>query len=89
MKQRIKLTEGQLGKIIRNSVKRIIKEGTTDSRDLERWDYAVEMNGADAILSELQCWLGSDDIHEFIEHLERYEFIPEEESYDDEEDVEL
>lgn len=72
MKRQIKLTENDLHRMIKESVYRVLNEGTTDSTDMDAWERCKEMVGADTMLSELEGWLGSDDYHQFLEHMDRY-----------------
>lgn len=72
MKRQIKLTENDLHRMIKESVNRILKEGTTDTTDMDAWERCKEMVGADQMLSELESWFDSNEYHEFLEHMDRY-----------------
>ena len=67
MKKQIKLTENDLHRMIKESVYRVLNEGTTDSTDMDAWERCKEMVGADTMLSELENWLDVDSYHEFLE----------------------
>lgn len=89
MKRIIRLTESELHDMISQSVKKVIKEGTTDQSVYNKWDEMIEQMGADAVLSELYNYLNSDQIEDFIEWMERnydIDFGQEEDSYDEFED---
>ena len=71
MKKQIKLTENDLHRMIKESVYRVLNEGTTDSTDMDAWERCKEMVGADTMLSELENWLDADRYHEFLENMDR------------------
>lgn len=71
MKKQIKLTENDLHKMIKESVYRVLNEGTTDATDMDAWERCKEMVGADQMLSELENWLDSDSYHQFLENMDR------------------
>lgn len=71
MKQKKRLTESMLKDIIRESVRRIISEGSINQNTLNMWDDVREMLGDDTFISELWNWMSSDDIEGFIEHIDR------------------
>jgi len=66
MKKIVKLTEQDLKKIVRNSVKRILKEGSSESAIYNQWMEVQEQMGAEQMLNELYNWLNSDQIAEFL-----------------------
>lgn len=88
MKKLIRLTESDLHNIIKESVKRIIKEGHYSSDSAQKWDQVREMVGDDAMIQELWNYLDADSIDDFIEHMDRYYELnldsPEEEEDEDE-----
>ena len=74
-----RINEARLNNIVRRTVKRVLREGTTDDSALEKWDWLVEMVGAEHMLSCLLTWASSDQIDQWIEwfdeegYLEGYE----------------
>ena len=74
--KRIRLTEGDLHRIVNESVNRIIKEGTTDRDVQSMWDEAQEMMGAESMLEALYDYLGSDTIEDFVQVLIRLYELP-------------
>lgn len=74
--KRIKLTEGDLHRIVKESVNRIIKEGTTDRDVQSMWDEAQEMMGAESMLEALYDYLDSDTIEDFVQVLIRLYELP-------------
>lgn len=90
MKRIIRLTESELHDMISQSVKKVIKEGTTDQTMYNRWDDIVNQLGAETVVSELYNYLNADDIAGFIDHMVRnydgLQFEDEMGSYDEFED---
>lgn len=74
--KRIRLTEGDLHRIVNESVNRIIKEGTTDRDVQSMWDEAQEMMGAESMLEALYDYLDSDTIEDFVQVLIRLYELP-------------
>lgn len=72
MKRVYRLNESDLHRMVENSIKRIIKESTTDSTDLAAWERCKETAGTDTMLDELEKWLDADEYHEFLEHMDNY-----------------
>lgn len=91
MKKLIRLTESDLHRIVKESVKRTLKEGHYSSDSAQKWDQVREMVGDDAMIQELWNYLDADSIDDFIKHMDRnYELnldSPEEE--EEFEEVEL
>lgn len=83
----MKITEKQLKKVIKESVQKILNEGTTNTDAINKWGQIIEMVGAEQMLSEMLNFLSSDDIDSFIKHMDRYYelglFSDEEEEYDE------
>ena len=74
--KRIRLTEGDLHRIVKESVNKIIKEGTTDRDVQSMWDEAQEMMGAESMLEALYDYLDSDTIEDFVQVLIRLYELP-------------
>ena len=74
--KRIRLTEGDLHRIVKESVNKIIKEGTTDRDVQSMWDEAQEMMGAESMLEALYDYLDCDTIEDFIQVLIRLYELP-------------
>ena len=97
MKNRIRLTESKLKDIVRESVKRVINEGSINQNTLNMWYDVREKLGDETFINELWNWMSSDDIEGFIEHIDRnYELglfdeeeEPEEEDFEEEEIEEI
>lgn len=64
------VTESRLRRIIRESVKRVLKEGTTEMSDIEKWDELKEMMGSDQMLDAIFQYLDSDQISDILEELD-------------------
>ncbi len=101
MKRRIRLTEGDLHRIVKNSVNRILKEskpnrrrmireGHSEGEWLERWDQLIEILGEDGMLQELWNCLDGNEIEEDIRWIARQHDLEDELGlieYDDEDDI--
>ena len=71
MGRKIKITENNLKRIISESVKRILKEGSSSGGDYDNWEQVKECLGCDGMLSELYNYLSCDQISEFINSIDR------------------
>ena len=74
--KRIRLTEGDIHRIVKESVNKIIKEGTTDRDVQSMWDEAQEMMGAESMLEALYDYLDCDTIEDFVQVLIRLYELP-------------
>jgi hypothetical protein len=95
MGRKIKITENKLKQIISESVKRILKEGSSFKEDYVNWERVKEHLGCEGMLSELYNYLSCDQISNFINAVDReYELnlstkneeVPEEYDEEDGED---
>lgn len=71
MGRKIKITENKLKQIISESVKRILKEGSTFEEDYDNWERVKEHLGCEGMLSELYNYLSCDQISNFINAVDR------------------
>jgi len=71
MGRKIKITENKLKQIISESVKRILKEGSSFKEDYDNWEKVKECLGCEGMLSELYNYLSCDQISGFIEAVDR------------------
>lgn len=70
MKKRlIKLTEGDLYKIVENTMKVILKEGHTNIGVYDEFQSIREQLGDDVIISAMYDWMSPDSIEGLIKHL--------------------
>ena len=90
MKRRIRLTEGDLRRIVKNSVRRALNEGTTDKDVINAIDEAFSNNDWETMTSALYNYFSSDDLEGFARFLcdEGYTSMPsiydeDDEEYDD------
>lgn len=81
MKRRIRLTEGDLRKIVRESVGRILTEAESEGwvvendEALEAYDFACEMFGKEKLDSEIVNSLGTEELAECLAYIFRmYDF---------------
>jgi hypothetical protein len=88
----MKINEKQLRKLIQESITNILKEGSTNPSDYDRWDNIKEVMGADQMLDAIFKAMSIDEIEEMLEFLERayeinsgYDDNEEEENYEEEE----
>ncbi len=70
-KNKVKLTEDSLKKIINESVKRILKEGHWNRDVYSEFSELRETLGDDTLISELYNWMDGDEIEEFIQNTKR------------------
>ena len=71
------MTESDVQNIAKETVKRLVKEGTTDDYVNDMWQYLEEALGAETVLDELYRYLYSDTIKGFINHMKRHYEIDE------------
>ena len=71
MSRKIKITESKLKQIISDSVKRILKEGSSFKEDYDNWERVKEHLGCEGMLSELYNYLSCDQISNFINAVDR------------------
>ena len=65
------MTESDVQNIAKETVKRLVKEGTTDDYVNDMWQYLEEALGAETVLDELYRYLDSDTIDDFINHIKK------------------
>ena len=70
-KNKVKLTENGLKKIINESVKRILKEGHWNNDVYSEFSELRETLGDDTLISELYNWMDGNEIEEFIQNTKR------------------
>ena len=77
MKKRlIKLTEGDLYKIVENTMKVILKEGHANIGVYDEFQSIREQLGDDVIISAMYDWMSPDSIESLIKHLKnQYDII--------------
>lgn len=72
MRRTVRLNESELKRMIKESVKRVLKEGHWDSNVYDVWENVREMVGDDTMLSELYNYMSGDDIEDFLyDHMDR------------------
>lgn len=70
MKQQIRLTESDLHRIVKESVKKLLKEGTTNNIVINKWNNIEQTLGSETMLSELFQYLDGDTIADFVNTIE-------------------
>lgn len=70
-KNRIRLTESQLHRVIKESVNRVLKEGHSSSAVYDEFSRIRAIIGDETLISALYNWLDADSIEEFITHINR------------------
>lgn len=87
VKNRVKITESTLNRIIKKtvkeSIKRVLNEGHWDSRVFDELSSIREQLGDDTVIREMYNWMDSTEIEGFIDNIKRmYEL----DGYDDEDE---
>lgn len=72
---RIKLSESKLRTIVRNSVRKVMNEGSTDQQLYNQWLDIKEQIGAEAFLDVIWNCLNSDQISSIIKLAIKNEYI--------------
>ena len=87
-----RINESRLRSIVRNSVKRVLNEGSPDQNLYNQWLDIQESVGAERFLDCIWNWLSEDDLAAIVSYAIEDELIPdpaendEEDWNDDDED---
>ena len=81
-----KIKESQLRRIIRESIIRVLNEGTSDETLMNRWDNLVEALGAQEMCNALFQAMSHDEIESMVEFLERNYEVGDRFYYNDDEE---
>lgn len=65
--KKINLTEEQMSRIIKNSIRKTLREGAFYADDEGAWMQVRNNYDAETILGELEHWLSNDELNEFAE----------------------
>ena len=71
MKKIFRITESELKNLVKESVKRVIKEGTTDQQLYSTWDNIAAAIGPENMLMAIYNYMPSDEIAEMVRLLKR------------------
>ena len=90
MNKKIKLTEGQLNDLVKESVTRILKEGSSNEDDERKWNFLTDELGANEFINNIYNILDEGTIHSIIENMfEMYELGDDyADNFDDDDDDE-
>lgn len=87
MKRRIRLTEGDLHRIIRKQVKRALNEGSASQEVYNKWLDIQENIGSDRMIDDIWNYLSSSQLEQLIEYFNQdYDLFPEEDEDDEVDD---
>lgn len=79
-----KINESNLKQIIRESIVKVLNEGTTDEVAIDKWFMIQEAIGPQQMLDCIFNWSSSDQIEQWLQWFEDEEWI----SFDNNEDEE-
>ena len=84
-KKVIRLTESDLHRIVKESVKKALKENTMNNVIIKKWNQIEQVLGSDGMISELFNYLDADTIADFVNTIENTYDIEEndDDSYDE------
>ena len=82
MKRRI--NESMLKSIVRNSVKRVLNEGSTNQNLYNQWLDIQESIGAEHFLDCIWNWLSDTDLEAIVSYAIQDGYIPDPDENDDE-----
>ena len=71
MKKIFRITESELKNLVKESVKRVINEGTTDQQLYNTWDNIAATIGPENMLMAIYNYMSSDEIAEIVRLLKR------------------
>ena len=83
-KKHIRLTESDLHRIVKESIKKALKEDTMNNVIIKKWNQIEQVLGSDGMISELFNYLDADTIADFVNTIENTYDIEEndDDSYD-------
>ena len=67
MKQTIKLRESELKRMIAESIKKVVSEGTTYDDTIQKWDKIIEQVGCEQMVNDIFNYLNSDQLDKLVE----------------------
>lgn len=79
-----KISEKQLNKLIKESIIKVLNEGTSDNETIDKWYQVQEAIGAQQMLDCVFNWSSSDQIEQWLQWFEDEEWI----SFDNNDDEE-
>lgn len=82
-KNKIRLKESQLHKLVKESVKAILKEGHWNNSVYDEFCELRETLGDDTLFSELYKWMDEYDIEQFIKQTKQMYDLESEEEFED------
>lgn len=84
-KKVIRLTESDLHRIVKESIKKALKEDTMNNVIIKKWNQIEQVLGSDGMISELFNYLDADTIADFVNTIENTYDIEEndDDSYDE------
>ena len=71
MKKKIRLTESQLNRVIRKSIKKALNEGSYNTEVYRKWLDIKDAIGADAMLDEIWNITNADELEEIVNYFAR------------------
>lgn len=86
MKRRIKLTERDLHKIIRNQVKRVLNEGSTSQEVYNKWEDIKEVIGSERMIDDIWNYLDTNQLEKLVDWFDQdYDLFDNDDDFEDEE----
>ena len=84
-KKLIRLTQSDLHRIVKESIKKALKEDTMNKVIIKKWNQIEQVLGSDGMISELFNYLDADTIADFVNTIENTYDIEEndDDSYDE------
>ena len=70
-KQKIKLSEGKLNKIISEAFKKYIKESSSNESVLDAWSETKNIMGCEGMLDAIEAALSHDQIVDLLKYFNR------------------
>ena len=67
MKRTIKLRESELKRMIAESIKKVVNEGTTYDDTIQKWDKIIEQVGCEQMVNDIFNYLNSDQLDKLVE----------------------
>ena len=85
MKRTIRLTEGDLHRIIKNQVKRVLNEGSPSQDVYNKWEDIKEYIGADRMIDDIWNYLDSNQLEKLVDWFNQdYDLFDNEDDFEDE-----
>lgn len=76
----MRINENQIRKIVSESLKKVLNEGTSDEEVIRKWNYIRDTAGAEYMLDNIMCYLNCEMVEKIVGWFEQDGYL---EGYDE------